>query len=89
MMTNPAPPAPPPYSGPPRSTAPHPPVLVATVPAGAHVLDRDELADLVHEALVESKRTRDAQVVTDWWDAVAAADLILRHVTNLIGDGED
>lgn len=48
-----------------------------------HTLDQTALADLVHEALVESLRNRGAHEGTLWGDAAMAAELILQHVADV------
>ena len=63
-------------------------LLVRPGPAAARVvseqlLDLDALADLIHEGIEQSQRERGVVAQTSWWDAVAAAELLLFHVTSL------
>lgn len=44
------------------------------------VVDHLTLADLVREALVETRRVHGSQA-GDWWGAAEAASLIIRHVS--------
>lgn len=57
--------------------------------SGEHFLDQTALADLVHEALVESRRNRGAGTDTSWGDAAEAASLILQHVADVTGSSNE
>ena len=52
-------------------------------PARDHVLDLWDLADLVHEAMIESQRRRHADGHTQWADAAEAASLIVHHIAEV------
>ncbi|MFD9965061.1 hypothetical protein [Amycolatopsis sp. NPDC058986] len=53
-----------------------------TTPLG-EVIDRDAIADVLHEAYIEAQRRRGAAAPgPGWWDAAQAADLLLQHIAS-------
>lgn len=51
-------------------------------------VDQTELADLVREALVETRRVRGPHTA-DWGDAAEAASLIIQHVSEVTAPDAD